>query len=487
MEKNTDAQRDALRSLPSVESVLAASALADLRSRTRHDMLVRLAREELDSLRARVLHPPDAHPSVPTAEELAATVRDRIEASKPPLRRVINATGTIIHTNLGRSLLCETAVEAMRAAASSPVALEYDLDTCERGHRDRLVEASLRRLTDAEAATVVNNNAAAVMLALHVIAQGREVIVSRGELIEIGGSFRVPDVMRAAGARLREVGTTNRTHPRDYTDAISEQTALLLKVHPSNYRVEGFTSEVGLAELVEIGRAHGLPVMEDLGSGALIDLAGCGVPGEPVVRESVRVGADLVTFSGDKLLGGPQAGIIVGTQTLVDRLRRDPMLRALRVDKLTYAALAATLDVYERSPNPAADLPMLRFMARDVSELQALAERCVEKWGRALGGLAELCAEPSQSQVGSGAQPTTRLESVSVTIAPTEASAETVSKLLRAADVPVIARIEDGRVWIDVRAVSESDLPDLNAAVASMASSLSGHPYQAVSDLGGAP
>ena len=358
---------------------------------------------------------------------------------------------------------CTTYVAAK--LATHAVNLEYDLVAGRRGHRDLLTEAMLMRLTGADAAAVVNNNAAAVLLALHALAAGREVIVSRGELVEIGGSFRIPDVMRAAGVVLREVGTTNRTHLSDYADAISDETALLLKVHPSNYRVEGFTSEVGLSELVGLGRERGLSVMEDLGSGALIDLSAWGVTGEPLVRERVEAGTDIVTFSGDKLLGGPQAGIIVGAKALVEVVRRDPLMRAVRVDKLTYAALAATLDIYERSAHPERELPMLRAMSRSVDDLEGLAARCVEKWDGWLDGQASVEVRPSEAQVGSGAQPTARLESVAIVFVPVGASAVDIAASLRAADVPVIARIEDGCVWMDMRAMHDDDLAALDAAV----------------------
>ncbi len=301
-----------------------------------------------------------------------------IAADEPLLGPVVNATGVVLHTNLGRATLAESAIEAVEIAARSAVNLEYDLESGARGDRDSIVEDEICALTGAEAATVVNNNAAAVVLALNSLAEGREVIVSRGEMIEIGGSFRLPDVMAKSGAILREVGTTNRTHPQDYADAIGPQTALLLKVHPSNYRVVGFTSEVTLADLVEIGRARGIDVMEDLGAGALVDLTEYGVAREPIVRERIAAGAAVVTFSGDKLLGGPQAGVIVGRRAAIDRIKRNPLKRALRCDKLTIAALAATLRLYLRSGDLAAELPTLRMLSRRASEIGAIAPRARE-------------------------------------------------------------------------------------------------------------
>ncbi|MBT7099950.1 L-seryl-tRNA(Sec) selenium transferase, partial [Candidatus Poribacteria bacterium] len=342
----SSAQQDALRRLPSVDAVLSDPRLVDLADRYDHAYMVSRAREALVGARQRILGSDD-DPACPDAVSIADAVIRVLDSYRLRIRRVINATGTVTHTNLGRALLAEPAIEAMNMAARHYVNLEYDIEAGGRGHRDALIEDVLRRLTGSEAATVVNNNAAAVLLTLRVLAEGREAVVSRGELVEIGGSFRLPDVMEAAGVRLREVGTTNRTHARDYENAIGPETALLLKVHPSNYRVEGFTGEVALPDLVDIGRARGVPVVEDLGSGALLDLSRWGLPHEPQVSESVAAGADVVTFSGDKLLGGPQAGLIVGNSDAVGRIRRHPMMRALRVDKYAYAALAATLDIFE--------------------------------------------------------------------------------------------------------------------------------------------
>ena len=293
----------------------------------------------------------------PSDEELVRAAADRLAARlAPSLRPVVNASGVVLHTNLGRAALAPEALEAVHAAAGASN-LEYDLATGSRGDRDVHVEEHLRALTGAEAATVVNNNAAAVLLALDTLAEGREVVVSRGELIEIGGSFRIPEILAKSGALMREVGTTNRTHPSDYERALGPQTALLLKVHPSNYRIEGFTADVPLRALVELGGRHGLPVMEDLGSGALVDLSRWGLPREPLVADSVRCGADVVTFSGDKLLGGPQAGLLVGRREAIDRMRRNPLKRALRCDKMTIAALEATLCLYRTAPDLAAAIP----------------------------------------------------------------------------------------------------------------------------------
>jgi L-seryl-tRNA(Ser) seleniumtransferase len=390
--------------------------------------------------------------------EIARRVQSQVEADLPPLTPVINATGVVLHTNLGRAVLAEAAVTAVAQAARSPVNLEYDLEAGDRGDRDSVVESELCALTGAEAATVVNNNAAAVLLALNTLAEGREVVVSRGELIEIGGSFRIPEVMAKSGARLHEVGTTNRTHARDYIQAIGPATALLLKVHPSNYRIVGFTAEVGLEELVAIGRAHSVEVMEDLGSGALIDLAPHGLPREPVVADRIAAGAALVTFSGDKLLGGPQAGIVVGKRELVARLRANPLKRALRCDKLTLAALSATLRLYLRSANLAAELPTLRLMKRSLRELAEAAERIRVGLRGRLGDEFELTVGGSTSQIGSGALPAEELESRALRVTHPRLSPNAIARFFRSARPPVIGRIKDGSFQLDLRAVDTSAL-----------------------------
>ena len=345
-----------------------------------------------------------AHTAPLAERDLVERITTRLRRSdQSPLRSVINATGTVLHTNLGRALLAQAAIDAVVRAASTPVTLEYDVSRAGRGDRDDLVEADLTALTGAEAATVVNNNAAAVLLALNTLAEGQEGIVSRGELIEIGGSFRIPEVMRKSGVALREVGTTNRTHPRDYAGAISARTGVLLKVHTSNYRVVGFTAEVGLEEMVAIGQEHGVPVMEDLGAGALIDLAHYGLPREPVVAERVAQGADVVTFSGDKLLGGPQAGLIVGRKIWVDKIKKNPLKRGATPRQ-------ADAGGPERNPAPVPpftpqlqrDLPTLRWLTRPLSDMAALAVLAVPLIQRALGSAFSLSVEEATAQIGSG-------------------------------------------------------------------------------------
>ncbi len=381
-----------------------------------------------------------------------------ILADRPAMRPVVNASGVVLHTNLGRALLAEQAIEAVEQAARSVVNLEYDLAEGTRGDRDSLVERELCALTGAEAATVVNNNAAAVLLALNSLARGKEVVVSRGELIEIGGSFRIPDVMERSGAILKEVGTTNRTHPRDYEAAIGPDTALLLKVHPSNYRIIGFTSEVSLPAMTEIGRRHGVAVLEDLGSGALVDLSAYGLAREPIVAERIAAGADLVTFSGDKLLGGPQAGVIVGRRDLVAKLKANPLKRALRCGKLTLAALAATLRMYLRSADLGAELPTLRVLRRTTGELGAMAPRARDILRERLGPEFAVDIVESASQVGSGALPAEELPTVALRVTHPAMSAEAIARLFRTAEPPVIGRIKDDDFQLDLRTVEDASI-----------------------------
>ena len=368
---------------------------------------------------------------------------------------VFNLTGTIIHTNLGRSLLDPAMLTDALTSATRPVTLEYDLRAGRRGHRERIVAHRLRLLTGAEAATVVNNNAAAVLLVLNTLALGKEVPVSRGELIEIGGSFRLPEVMERAGCTLREVGTTNRTHPDDYRRAIGDDTALLLKAHPSNYRIEGFTTEVSVRELASIGHDQGLPVCIDAGSGALIDLARFGLPREPLPQDLLAAGADLVTFSGDKLLGGPQAGIIVGRRDLVEQVNANPLKRALRLDKLALALLDATLKAYE-DDDAVAKIPLLRNLDVSMDELERRASEVAKVLKNIKDAEVETCA--SEAQLGSGALPGQLLESRAVTVG--FAHAKRLRELegaLRELQPPVIARITDDRLVLDMRGAEPLD------------------------------
>jgi L-seryl-tRNA(Ser) seleniumtransferase len=441
-----------LRLLPSVEKLLNAPPLAALLQRYRHAYLVEAVRAVLAHARRAIMNE-TIQAALEEGELIRRVEQYLTEKDRSPLCTVINATGTVLHTNLGRALLAKAAVDEVVRAATTPVTLEYNLDEGERGDRDRVIEEDVLALTGAEAATVVNNNAAAVLLALNTLADGREGIVSRGELIEIGGSFRIPDVMRKSGVSLREVGTTNRTHMRDYAEAIGPQTGVLLKVHPSNYRIIGFSSDVLLAELVALGREHAIPVMEDLGAGALIDLSTYGLPKEPVVAERVAAGADVVTFSGDKLLGGPQAGIIVGRKEWIARIKQNPLKRALRPDKLTLAALSGTLRLYRRSPDLAAELPTLRWLTRPREEMDAIAAAALPLLHERLGGEFSLTVEEAKAQIGSGALPEEEMPSRVIAIRHPTITAEKIAARFRAADTPILGRIHGDAFLLDLRGV----------------------------------
>ncbi len=445
-----------LRSLPSVDRLLRHPDAVALLARYPRQLLTETVREVLDQTRGEIAGGRiDAAPGDATLVQHAAA---RLAAGNAlSLGPVINASGVVLHTNLGRALLATDAVAAVTAVATQPSNLEYDLARGRRGDRDKHIEAQLRALTGAEAATAVNNNAAAVLLGLNTLAQGREVIVSRGELIEIGGSFRIPEILDKSGAILREVGTTNRTHLSDYERAIGAQTALLLKVHPSNYRIEGFAAEVPLGSLVELGRIHHIPVMEDLGSGALIDLSAYGVPREPVVAERVQLGADVVTFSGDKLLGGPQAGILVGRSAVIDRMRHNPLKRALRCDKLTLAALDATLRLYRSAPDLVAALPTLRMLARPMAEMEALACDAMRLLRSALGADYRIEVSDAESEIGSGALPTRTLPTKAIVISHPVIAPLDIAAHFRASSPPIIGRVHEGRFWLDLRCIWQAE------------------------------
>ena len=450
--------KNLLRELPSVDRVMTHPATAPLLERFSRPFVTETLRGLIDELREVIKSGRGVPPDRLQDESIITDLEKKlVRAARPGMVRVVNASGTILHTNLGRALLSEAAADAVALAARHPINLEYDLDRGKRGQREAAIESLLRQLTGAEAGAVVNNNAAAVLLGLNSMAEGKHVIVSRGELIEIGGSFRIPEVMAKSGAVLREVGTTNRTHPRDYAEAVDENTGLLLKVHTSNYRVVGFAAEVELKDLVAIGRERGVPVMEDLGSGALVDLEPMGLPREPLVAERVAMGADVVTFSGDKILGGPQAGLVAGRKSWIERMDRNPLKRALRCDKLTLAALEATLRSYVQSPDLLRENPTLHAFSRPLDEIEESGRRVLPLIRERLGADYEIELVDSTCQIGSGALPTEEIPSKGIAVGGRGMSADQVARVFRRADPPIIGRIHDGRFILDLRSVGDPD------------------------------
>ena len=463
MTREPDVQPDVrLRALPSVDDVLKADAAALAIDCFGRPAAVTAVRATLDAARA-ALRAGKTPPNQPEAIAHAALARLTAHA-RPNLRPVFNLTGTVLHTNLGRALVAETAVEAAAAAMRSAVALEFDLATGKRGERDDHLRGLICELSGAEDATVVNNNAAAVLLVLNTLAKGREAVVSRGELIEIGGAFRLPEIMLRAGARLVEIGTTNRTHEEDYAQAIGpktgRKTGLVLKVHTSNYRIEGFTREVGTRALAAMTRARAVPLVHDLGSGTLVDLSALGLTHEPVVAEAVAAGADIVTFSADKLLGGPQAGFIVGRRELIAKINRNPMKRALRLDKIRLAALEATLRLYRDPDRLAERLPAIRLLAREKSAIKTMALRLLPVVAAKLGDAFTVEVVPCASQIGSGALPLETVASAGLAIRPRAQrgagrALERLAAAFRCLPVPVIGRIESGAQILDLRCLED--------------------------------
>jgi len=445
------------KDLPALDKLLRECAA--LVAEHGHTLVANEARALLDGLRARAVAGELARAEL---DALPQALAERVHARmQPNMRSVLNLTGTVIHTNLGRSLLADAALQQVLALMGSPNNLEFDLEAGGRGDRDDLIEGLLCELTGAEAATVVNNNAAAVLLGIAALARGKEAIVSRGELVEIGGAFRMPDVMAAAGATLVEVGTTNRTHPRDYEGAITPRTGLIVKVHTSNYQVQGFTAAVDEATLAPIAHAAGLPLMTDLGSGALVDLSKWGLPAEPLPQAMLAAGCDVVTFSGDKLLGGPQAGLIVGSKAAVGRIRKYPMKRALRLSKLPFAALEATLRLYLRPERLAQDLPTLRLLTRNQVQIAELAQRLLPDVAAAVSPRFVVETVALQSQIGSGSLPVERLPSAGLAIKAVDGRGRTLDALataLRGLPRPVIGRIQDDRLLLDLRCLEDSAL-----------------------------
>ena len=449
-----------LRSLPKVDEVLRQPALAAMD--LPQSVITDLVRQHIDGLRRRVLE--EDLQTLPSMDDLCEEICKAAKAAaKPSLRPVINATGITLHTNLGRACLSEKAVEAAADAARRYSTLEYDVESGQRGSRYSHVEKLLCKITGAEAAMVVNNNAAAVLLILSALGKGGQVITSRGELVEIGGSFRIPEIMEQCGCSLREVGATNKTHLRDYERAIGENTCALLKVHTSNFRIMGFTESVSLQELVELGKQTGLPVIEDLGSGCFFDLEMLGIHDEPTVMNSVKAGVDIISFSGDKLLGGPQAGIILCKEKWIKTLKSHPLTRAMRVDKMTLAALEATLDTYLNPEKAKQEIPTIRMLAIDPALLKLRAEVLCEK----LTGLGVTCQViPEQDQVGGGSVPTQLLPTWAVAIDPQKLTVDGLEeRLRRQSDIPIIGRIVKDRYLLDTRTLWEEDFDYIAQAV----------------------
>jgi L-seryl-tRNA(Ser) seleniumtransferase len=449
-----EVRSSSLRALPSITAILNTTIAAELVQRFGRTASTEAVRETIDQAREAM----KAGAAAPDAEGLARQATARLEArDQSSLRPLFNLTGTVLHTNLGRAVLAESAIEAATAAMREAVALEFDLSTGKRGERDDHVRTLLCELTGAQDATIVNNNAAAVLLCLNTLAQGRETIVSRGELIEIGGAFRMPDIMARAGTTMVEVGTTNRTHARDYRTALNAQTGAILKVHTSNYRIQGFTAEVNAEELASIATEAGVPLLNDLGSGTLIDLARFGLQREPTVAEAVAQGAGLVTFSGDKLLGGPQAGFIVGNKDLIAQINRNPMKRAVRVDKIRLAAIEATLNLYRDPDRLAERLPTLRALARSRNEIEIQATRLQPFVAKSLGKSFSVDVCECESQIGSGALPLDTVASAGLMIRAKNSGGalDRLASALRGLRQPVIGRITDGGLTLDLRCLTD--------------------------------
>ena len=456
-------RQEILRKIPSVEEILSQKESLDLLKVHPRTVLLEAIRKGLGRIREEILREEDlsrfddqfftmAHLLPYIQKELDLLVR-------PKLRRVINATGVVIHTNLGRAPLHPQALRHLAEISKTYSNLEYDLSLGGRGDRYSHVEELLCRLSGAESAMVVNNNAGAVLLCLNTLAEGKEVIISRGELVEIGGAFRVPDVMRRSGAILKEVGTTNRTYLRDYQRAIGPETALLLKVHTSNFRIMGFASAVTLAELVQLGREYRLPVMEDLGSGCFVDLSQYGLEKEPTVQEAIRTGVDVVCFSGDKLLGGPQAGVILGKKGILDSIKMNPLTRALRIDKLTLAALESTLLLYQDEKKAMQEVPTLRMLGLDLKRLKRRGRRLLRRISESLEGKAAIFLREDVSQVGGGALPLQSLPTMVLSIKPVHFSVNVLEERLRQEDPPIISRISKEELLLDMRTLFDEDIP----------------------------
>lgn len=451
-----------LSSLPSVDELLKSPRGAAWQGTFPRRYLLQAIRETIDDYRQAILK---GDLKEFTLEEMLADIQSHVEKlSAFSLQPVINATGIVMHTNLGRSVLPEDVLENVKRIACGYSNLEYEIEEGKRGKRYSHVQRLLNDITGAESSLIVNNNAAAVFVSLSALSRGKEVIVSRGELVEIGGSFRVPDVMSASGATLVEVGTTNKTHLRDYENAITGNTGMLLKIHRSNFRIIGFTKEVEIDELVTLGRKHGIPVMFDLGSGCLVDLKPYGITIEPTVQEVIKTGADIVSFSGDKLLGGPQGGVIVGRRGLIDIIAKYPLMRAVRIDKLTLSAFEAVLMKYLDEDTAKREIPTLQMLLQDPGAIQARAKRIAAGLKKALGGAEDLATAAvisDSSQSGGGALPEIEFETFAVAVRPERISVNKLEERLRLGKPPIVARIKEDALLLDARTIREREIPDL--------------------------
>ena len=458
-----------LKMIPKVDKVLEWEAVRELLAGHSRNLLLKAVRDVLSRLRASALAGGVDDAAFAETAICAAVAGEVARLHMPSLKRVINGSGIVLHTNLGRSVLPEAARDALSTIAFSYSNLEFDLETGLRGSRYSHVEALICELTGAEAAIVVNNNAAAVLLSLTALASGREAVVSRGELVEIGGSFRIPEVMRLSGVTLREVGTTNRTHPKDYSTAVTDQTALFLKVHCSNFAVLGFTKEVSAEEMVALGAAAGVPVLADMGSGNLVDLSARLPCSEPTVQDFVKAGVDVITFSGDKLLGGPQAGIIVGKKKFIDAMKKHQLLRALRMDKLTLATLEATLGLYRDERVALSEVPTLRMLTAPLPELTARARKLSGQLRRRTPEAVTFKLTEGFSQAGGGTLPLLNLPTMLIEVAVAGLSPNDIESRLRGMEIPVIGRISKNAFLLDPRTIQDGDLTDLAAALSALA------------------
>ena len=464
-------KKDWFQKIPAVDRLLNTPLLRRLLPRYPRALVLKAIHQVLEEIRREIKTGQGlADPSGLSVEKVSGRIGEKVEfLNRPSLRPVVNATGIVLHTNLGRSLLAESVLQKFRPLAGAYSNLEFDLDQGERGSRYVHVEGILKEITGAEAAMVVNNNAAAVLVTLDALARGREVIVSRGQLVEIGGSFRIPDVMKRSGAKMVEVGTTNKTHPADYEEALGPDTGLLLRVHQSNFQIVGFSEEVETPTLVGLGRKYGVPVMEDLGSGCFVDFSKYNLLKEPTVQEVVSRGVDVVTFSGDKMLGGPQAGIILGRKDLIDAIRKNPLTRALRIDKLTLLALEETLRIYRDEQAALREIPTLRMILQSHRSLKVKARRLIRLIGAVDHENFTFGIVEGDSKVGGGALPLLSMPTSLLALSPGKLSAHAMESRLRAFDPPVIARVEKERVLLDVRTIQDKELGTVAQAIQTLA------------------